>query len=208
MRKITFLGIYLLSLFVASSAVSAPDTINDWGWRLPQAITDSNTKVIFKVDSTWHLIEGTTSGIKGSVWLDDSENPLSIRASISFPVKLFRTGRESRDERMREVMDSEHSPNVILAVDTLEPECKSSVFAEQRRCSVILNARITIRGVERPMKLTGIISRDPSGITLSGETSFLWADFGVEDPSILVAKLKPEVAVLYSITLAKISSKK
>ena len=51
------------------------------------------------------------------------------------------------------------------------------------------------------MKLQGILEKRGSEIVLTGDSRFSWLDFGVEDPSILVAKLDPEVVVTYSVSI-------
>lgn len=172
-----------------------------WGWDLPQPISDSNTKITFEVDSTWHLIKGETAGIAGRVWLANPRDELSIRARFDLPVARFDTDGEMRDERMREVMDSEHAPYVSLSLDSLRPSCDPASFSASQSCPVELAVKLTIRGTERPMTLHGTLQKHGSDVVLAGESRFSWLDFGVEDPSILVAKLDPEVAVTYSVTI-------
>lgn len=202
---LSFLYSTFLSFSVADTRSSAPRQL--WRWEVPQRLLDSNTQVTFEVDSTWHLVKGTTSGVDGRVWLVDSADPLSIRATVRFPVKEFVTGGESRDERMREVMDSEHFPYVTLAVDSFQPHCAPETFTAAVTCPVTLGARLSIRGNEKPVSLTATLTRESERVALSGTTRFLWADFGVEDPSILIAKLDPEVVVSYSVRLPMVSHK-
>ncbi len=191
----------LLGLWIAHASAETPSPAPTWGWQMPQHLSNSNTTVTFEVDSTWHLIKGTTSRIDGRVWLADTKDPLSVRALVKFPVDAFATGGESRDERMREVMDSEHVPLVTLSIDSFEPRCALERFQSRVSCPVTLAARLSIRGVEKPLTLTGNMVRAATDVVLSGETRFSWADFGVEDPSILVAKLDPEVLVSYTVRL-------
>jgi hypothetical protein len=190
---------------VASVCPAAPHKSgaakNSWNWALPQTISDANTTVTFDLDSTWHDLHGTSSKISGRAWLEDQTNPLSVKATLNFPVMQLTTGGEMRDERMLEVMDSEHHKYVTLAVDGLTPKCDARLFAEGERCPVELPARLTIRGNERDILLPGVISREAGAIKLSGEVSFSWLDFGVEDPSILIAKLQPQMSVRYTIVI-------
>jgi hypothetical protein len=51
------------------------------------------------------------------------------------------------------------------------------------------------------MKLQGTLRKQGTDVVLTGESRFSWLDFGVEDPSILVATLDPEVVVTYSVTI-------
>ncbi len=201
---------YLLNISNRSFAADLGGTASSqhWEWEIPQQLSDSNTEVTFEVDSTWHLVKGTTSAVDGRIWLADSHDPLSIRATVRFPVKEFVTGSESRDERMREVMDSERFPYVTLAVDSFKPHCAPETLTSAAPCSVTLGAHLSIRGNARPLSLAAVLRQESGIVTLSGSTRFLWADFGVEDPSILVAKLDPEVVISYSVRLPTVSRKK
>ena len=104
-----------------------------------------------------------------------------------------------RDERMFEVMDSEHYRYATLAVDSFAPRCNVESFARGNHCPVEVLSRLTIRGIERAITLPGTLSRRDDLIELVGKVEFSWLDFGVEDPSILIAKLRPEMSVTYTI---------
>jgi hypothetical protein len=200
-------GLWLLAslimpAFWVYAAPSKTASVSEgWGWSLPLVLSDDNTKVSFELSSTWHDLHGSSSRITGRVWLDNEQDSLSIRAIINFPVSQLSTGGEMRDERMFEVMDSDHHHFVTVAIDSILPQCQAKGFALGESCSVVLSARLSIRGNERALSLPGIMSRDNDSAKLSGSVKFSWVDFGVEDPSILVAKLDPEMQVSYSVTV-------
>jgi hypothetical protein len=126
---------------------------------------------------------------------------VSVRAQFDLPIARFDTDGEMRDKRMREVMDSDHVPSVSLFLDSVCSSCDPASFAATQSCPAEIVARLTIRGTERPMKLQGILEKRGSEIVLTGDSRFSWLDFGVEDPSILVAKLDPTVVVTYSVSI-------
>lgn len=198
---ISTLLITLLQYLAPPAVVASPKSPAKWEWVLPQPISDTNTEVSFEVDSTWHLIHGKTSGVKGQVWLETPKDPLSVRATISFPVNLFNTDGEMRDERLREVMDSQHSPNVMLQVKSFIPECEPATVNTEGKCPVRIDSNLKIRGIELQMPLRAELSREGNLFRLRGIAKFSWLDFGVEDPSILVAKLDPEVVVSFSVVI-------
>jgi hypothetical protein len=102
---------------------------------------------------------------------------------------------------MREVMDSERAPYITLDLNSFEPTCAQEVYAAQSPCSVRLDARLSIRGHEKPLTLTAILTKDSKYTRLVGDTRLTWVDLGVEDPSILIAKVDPEVAISFSVHL-------
>jgi len=198
--------VWLLSLAtpcVAATPAATADKETNWGWQLPQKLSDSNTTVRFEVDSTWHLVQGKTSGIGGNVWLSNPRDALSVKATINFPVARFSTGGEMRDERMREVMDEEHSHYVTLSVDSISPKCSAREFNQTGVCAVDVHSRLSIRGNERHLLLNSMLRGASDSIELAGKVQFSWLDFGVEDPSILVAKLEPNMSVEYSVKLPR-----
>lgn len=202
------LGIYVAAaclIFFCGSLKAEPSAratrALEWGWKLPQNLSDTNTTVRFYLDSTWHNLHGSSSGISGRAWLENAEDPLSLRATLNFPVTRLTTGGEMRDERMREVMDSNHHRYVTLAIDFFEPKCPTISLMHGEPCPTELKARLSIRGNERAIVLPGILTRTRDSVSLSGEVTFSWLDFGVEDPSILIAKLEPTMKAAYTVTL-------
>jgi hypothetical protein len=93
--KVLFrLGVFAAFLTGAAPCLAA-------SWNLPQDLRDENTKVEFLVDSTWHVVNGSTAGIRGRAWLQTPSDYRSIRAELRFPVGGFNTGNERRDRRLR-----------------------------------------------------------------------------------------------------------
>ena len=194
MRKFTYL---LLPLILSTSAWAE-------SWDLPMEISSDNTRVRFEVDSTWHLIKGKVKELSGKVWLANSQDPLSIRAELLMPVGSFDTDNESRDERMREVMHSDRSPTVRFEINSALSElCGPDRLELGRPCKCDISGSLTIDKVSKPVTLKSNILSSDREYKVSGKASFNWADFGVEDPSILVAKLDPLVTVRFSIMLPK-----
>ena len=168
-------------------------------WILPLDVTDDNTRVSFEVDSTWHLIKGKTSGLTGRVWLEDEKDPLSIRAEISFPVAKFDTGSSARDREMRTVMAANEFPSVHVNVLRAARDCPPDKVSADAPCESTMHGTLSIRGTTREVTLPYVIRRNAGGFEVSGLFPFAWAAFGVEDPSILIAKLDPTVTVKFAV---------
>jgi polyisoprenoid-binding protein YceI len=174
-------------------------------WNLPQTLTDEIGVVSFAVDSTWHLIEGKTSGLSGQVWLEDPLDPLSIRVKAVLPVDRFDTDRSSRDRELRKVMHADLHPAVSFvgrsafsrAPDTCTPESVRAGGA----CELVLRGVVTINGVEKPAELPVKVTRTEKAFIIDGALTLQWVEFGVEDPSILIAKLDETVRVKVSVRL-------
>lgn len=182
-------------LFVLSSAAaenaSSPFTL------LPIEISDSNAVITFEVDSTWHPIEGTTRGAAGRVWLERAGDPGSLRAFVSLPVALFRTGLQMRDKELRDVMAADRHKEVTLQVEGLEHSCPAS-FRPTARCSGEASGRITIRDITAELRVPLEIAAVADGFVVTGSFPVRWQDFRVADKSMLLAKLDKTVTVNYT----------
>ena len=167
-------------------------------WALPAQLNDSNTHISFVVDSTWHLVEGTTSKIAGTVRQRDSSDPLSIEVDLVLPVASLDTDWDARDEKLAEVMAAEQFSEIRFRSSKLSADCHPLKLKNDRRCTGSLEGALTIRDVTLPVSLPVQIVRSENKDTISGELTLEWADYHVEDPSILIAKLDPTVTIAYS----------
>ncbi len=168
-------------------------------WNFPLKINDKNTTIRFEVDSTWHVVEGKTANVGGSIQLADPSDPASVRGEIRVPVSSFDTDNSSRNKKLREVMAAEKYPHVVYSITSANVICNDEATPGSKHCGVMLNGDLTIRGRTRPWSIAATIRSAPDGAALHGEGKLKWPDFGVEDPSIFIAKLDPEVKILVDV---------
>jgi polyisoprenoid-binding protein YceI len=166
-------------------------------WNLPAKLDDSNTSVSFVADSTWHTINGTTKDLAGSVRLSDKSDPLSIEVDLKIQVKTFDTDWDARDDKLQECMASEIYPLASFVSRRLSQSCKPSVIDITGRCTGMLTGVITMRDVSKEVDLPVSIVKEGDFYTISGALPLQWADYNIEDPSILIAKLDPTVTISY-----------
>lgn len=195
-----FRGLYKGVIFGAAYLGLATVSLAE-AWNLPQQISDTNTKIKFEVDSTWHMVHGTVSGLGGKVWLANPQDASSIQAEVTIPVAQFDTANSSRDSRLREVMAAEAFSEVKLHLQAAPEICKPQDLNASGACQGILLGTLEIRGMKRELRLPYQMTKVDSHYIVSGKFTFEWGAFGVEDPSILIARVKPEVAVTYEVKL-------
>lgn len=162
-----------------------------------QSLNDDTTQVSFEVDTTWHTVEGKTSGITGRIWREPTDGAGGIRAEVHIPVAKFDTDNASRDEELRSVMDAAHFAEVLLQINSVDPACHPGALVDGG-CDGVAQGALTIRGVAREIRLPCHLDKGPQGAKLSGQLSFEWGAFGVEDPSIIIAKVHKDVLVRYA----------
>jgi polyisoprenoid-binding protein YceI len=131
------------------------------------------------------------------VVLKDKHDPLSIVVDLKIQVKTFDTDWDSRDERLQECMASDTYPLASFTSSRLSDNCKPSVIDIAGKCAGTLTGIITIRDVSKEVALPISITKGQESYLISGELPLRWADYNIEDPSILIAKLDPIVAISY-----------
>lgn len=178
--------------FYASAQSANADT-----WKLPSPLDDSNTKVSFMVDSTWQTVNGTTKNLNGSVVLRDKNDPLSIVVDLKIQVKTFDTDWDSRDEKLQECMASDVYPVASFISTRLSDSCKPALLDIAGRCSGTLTGTLTMRDVSKEVALPVSITKEADRYVISGAIPVRWAEYNIEDPSILIAKLDPVVTISY-----------
>lgn len=190
----------LVTLFLATNVTAQENTI----WGLPQSLSDKNTEVSFEVDTTWHIVYGKITGTSGSIKLSDVNNPLTVVSDIHFPTKNFNTGWDKRDDNLHEHMKVEQFPEVILKTSAVQGEC-SPQAVNKADCAAKLVGTLTICDITKDIEIPVTISKKEQSYKINGEYSFKWADYNVDDPSIIVAKVDPVVKVIYSVTLPAVT---
>jgi len=166
-------------------------------WQLPMELSKDNTSVTFHVDSTWHLIEGKVGSVTGSVWQENPRDNGTIHALVKLAVDDFDTGNVSRDKKLRSVMHAEKHPQVIFEMDHVTGLCTFEELERvaSKQCSGAGHGYIEISGVRRSIILEMTVVRKNGNYLVKGHTLLNWSDFGVEDPSILVAYLNEIVNI-------------
>ncbi len=204
--KTTITLTFALCLLLAPLAAVA-DSATGY-WNLPQELSDENVTVTFKVDTTWHMVDGKTSKLSGKSWLSNPKDPKSVNLDLTLPVALFDTDSESRDESLRESMAAKTYPEVKVHAAGVPDLCAPShLDAPQAVCSGNIPVQLTIRSTTQQMELPYTLRRNGDQYVIEGEKTFNWLSFGVDDPSIFIAKVKKDVTVRYQVTLRSLSPK-
>lgn len=184
---------------------NTPNNSNNSRWATPFILTDANTKISFQVDSTWVLVNGSTSGIKGAVSQQpyESSNSRMLLTNISIPVQNMKTGLEMRDSHLYEIMASDKFPDIAVSLSTSDIACNPKILEKVDSCELQQKGQITIRGITREINLNSIIKKLPSGYEASGEIVFPWSAFEIEDPSNFFAKLESDVRVYFALNISR-----
>lgn len=169
-------------------------------WKLPLSLSERNTVVTFDVDTTWHVVHGVAQKVQGEISSSDPANPLAIQGEIRFPVAAMDTGWDARDDSFYEHIESEKFNHVVFTIASVGGDCAIDTLGV-KPCAVKINGSLTIRDVKKDVSLDAMITSSDAGYTVSGKTVLQWASYGMKDPSIIVAKVQPDVTVNFAVTL-------
>lgn len=169
-------------------------------WNLPLEVNDQNTTVAFEVDTTWHIVYGKITNVSGFVKLENPSDPMSIISEIIFPVKNFSTGWDKRDQSLHDHMKLEKYPNAILKTYKVKGSCTPEAV-DNGVCEEKLIGTLTICDVTKEIEIDIKIEKTTSEYDVKGTYSFKWAEYNIDDPSMVVAKVDPIVKVNYSIKI-------
>ena len=191
------MSLYYMNLLVIFLAISLGSAFAEQKsyWNLPQQLGINNSEALFEVDTTWHLVEGKAKDISGNVWLADPADFKSIQAKITIPVKSLDTDNSSRDENMRDVMAESQFPLIEFKLNRVKDICSPENLDQSGNCNMTLEGLLNIRGVEKNISIPANISKTTKGYQIKATTEIDWSEFGVEDPSILIAKVQKTVKI-------------
>ena len=170
-------------------------------WSLPLQVNDENTKVTFKVDTTWHWVHGKTKGLSGKVTLADQADPMSILSQIRIPANTIDTGWGMRNNSLYDHMGTKDFPDIIWKSTKLAGDCTPAKIAAEKSCKGTLVGSLTIRDVTTDENLPVTIELKDDEFHVTGAITFRWAIYHVEDPSMIGASVEPEVTVEYEIVI-------
>ncbi len=186
--------IFIVAIVEASYA----DVQRSDSWTLPLTLSDANTSISFTVDSTWVEVHGSTSNVYGTVTRDATGRTY---VQVELPVTSFDTKNESRDEHLREVMAVERFPKVVYKGSLSETTCNQVANVP---CQIVIDGALSIRESTQPVRLNAEFRhQDTTTDLITADTVIDWSTYGVEDPSILIARLKKDVHIQLSIKLPR-----
>ena len=160
----------------------------------------ANGRATFTSDAPLETINGTTSGVSGSVSLDLS-NPGAASGTIRVPVSTLRTGIDLRDEHLRGAnwLDAGSHPNIELQISSLDG---ASDFTTGERVSFHIVGRLTIKGTTRDVRIRAQGQYRDGALLVRARWRIQLSDYGVSIPATVQAKVNNEIVISVNIRAA------
>lgn len=146
------------------------------------AVVSSESKATYKINEelrgTPTLVTGNTTAITGSITLDVSNKKI-VTGKIEIDANTFATDIPARDENVKKlVLESDKNKTITFVPTNIE-----GVLEVGKSSNVKIAGAITIKGITKPVTLTGTAILNPdNSLALSVKTVLTYGDFGVTIP--------------------------
>ncbi|TGL59538.1 YceI family protein [Leptospira sarikeiensis] len=117
------------------------------------------------------------------------QTPKSVQ--IEIPIKEIRSGDESRDEHILE----------LLGYPTISQISFTSTSIQANGDEWVISGNLTVKGKTKLIQSVAKLEEDSGKTILSGKFQVLMSDFDVERPSLLFATAKDDVSIEYKFIL-------
>ena len=166
---------------VAAVLLSAPQTL-ELDPAAPQTVT-------YAITHPLHHVEGTTHKLKGAGRiLPDG----TVQAMVEAPAASFDSGNSNRDEHMRETVEAERFPTVVVKAIAKPPVPTSYPATVETQASLEVTLHGVAQRVTAPLKVS---YASPTRITTVGHFTVSLDGFKVKRPSLLFTPIADACAI-------------
>jgi polyisoprenoid-binding protein YceI len=156
-------------------------------------VSPGSGRLGFELQTSVKPVSGEALGFSGSIDTDALTGTLSVDATA------LTTGFGPRDSRMLTTcLEVARFPAIQLVVASIEGDI-AGLRHGAGTGAVTLAGTLTIRDVVRPVSVPATYAWEGDDLRIKGRQALAWADFGVPDPSTLLAQVRPEVTILFDL---------
>lgn len=170
-------------------------------WNLPAELSDRNVSIKFAIDSTWRVVQGQFAEVSGSAKLARTNDPTSLSAQLTIPVRTLTAGTSGRAERLRAALSADQFANIIVDISSMYPISNDVRDLEQPSTKIVLRGTVTIRDKTKDLELAGTMFRHGGRVIIEGDTNIEWRQFGIQAPSQFLSRYDEIVHVHFSAVL-------
>lgn len=182
----------VLSLLFATSPVRAePKTY---------VVVPARSQVMFEASFPLGDFRGTTEEVRGEFQADLENIPGGIRGSVTVNPASLKTGIDRRDQDMRMTLEVEKHPNIRFTVREVRTSFPS--LAERADTQLVIEGELSIRGVDRPITMTGRAQIRDGQVWVRGEGTLKMTDYGVRPPRKFFLSVGDQTRVAFDVLLA------
>jgi polyisoprenoid-binding protein YceI len=151
-----------------------------------------DAQVSFTASATGGLsIKGTTKAVNAG----ETDSKIWVVANLA----SLKTGLGLRDKHMRDKLETDKHRDATLWV----PRSALSFPEDGKSTNSTATGSLTLHGTTKPVRISYTAERKGSLYVITGQFQIDMRDFGIEPPSYMGLKVKPNVSVNASFQLAE-----
>jgi polyisoprenoid-binding protein YceI len=159
---------------------------------------DSSGSLKFDMEATAHKVPGTARSFTTEINLTES-----ITGKVVVQSRGLTTGIGVRDIRMYDYcLAADKFPTIEFEVRGATGDT-AGMLSEGGSGSINLHGTLKVRSTAREVVIPVTYTWTQEGLSLEGTKEIKWTDYGVPDPSIILSRLDPKIAISFDMNLHK-----
>ena len=144
---------------------------------------------------------GITTDVTGEIYLTADGLYDGLESSFKVDLSTLETDESRRDNYVRNnVLETDQYQYAEFVVESID--AFPAGYIEGEEASLTLTGMMTIKDVSLPISFTVLARQAGDTLTATADTEFLMSDFGIDPPSVTIAKSKDGV-VLQVVLIAR-----
>lgn len=157
---------------------------------------DTAGSVNFDMVASLHPVKGQAKSFTAELFLTPQPT-----GKVVFQARQLTTGLGVRDNRMYNYcLDADRYPTVEFTIRGAAGDVEG-LRSRKGSGSLLLKGALKVRSTERDIEVPATYTWTAGQLKLVGSQEIKWTDYGVPDPSIVISRLYPEVAVQFDLQL-------
>lgn len=184
--------VLLLSLFSVTSPVRAEPK--------SYVLVPARSQVMFEASFPLGDFRGSTQEVRGEFQADLENIPAGIRGNVTVNPASLKTGIDLRDRDLRTTLEVDKHPHIRFTVREVRASFPS--LAERADTQLTVEGELSIRGVDRPITLTGRAQIRDGQVWVRGEGTLRMTDYGISPPRKFFLSVGDQARVAFDVLLA------
>ncbi len=159
---------------------------------------DTSGTVKFDMEASLHEIPGEAKSFTTEISVEEK-----LTGKVVIQAKSLTTGIGVRDTRMYEFcLESDKFPTIVFEVRGATGDT-AGILSQEGSGMVSLHGSLKVRSTSRELVIPTAYTWKDGELHLQGDQVIKWTDYGVPDPSIVISKLEPKMAISFDVNLHK-----
>lgn len=143
---------------------------------------------------------GISQEVRGEFQADLENIPAGIRGSVTVNTASLKTGIDRRDRDLQTTLEVDKHPSIRFTVQ--EARASFPSLAERVDTQLSIEGTLSIRGVERPLTLTGRAQIREGQVWVRGEGNLKMTSYGISPPKKFFLSVGDQTRVSFDVLLA------